>query len=303
MDSEFDSIITVSFPDFIAVVPDQAKSIEFDIILDGEFSSDAYCTLLFSKIIDIGLSEFVEFLDYQCDLYKNPKNWLNILEKLIKLNIALFNNDDLKHRHTKLVSEIITKRHELKLTALQQAREKQILNQTSPCSGGHVYDFEAVLETISKMEIAEEKILYLKKHLKNYHQRPPEFEPIVKPRFDLQLEIEIKSIIEEDELLKKVIEKKECKKKTLIADPKGKLHCNTNAFIDLFYQMISDLKVDGNPILSISPSDLADIICSHFRDKDGYLISKATVLTVLAPKRHDKRPKPNRRFKINDMGE
>jgi len=299
----FNSVTTVLFQDFNFVQSGQSHTLDFDIVIDGEVSSDYYCLALFKKIISIGLSEIVDFLDYQCDNLKSPISWLNSMEKLIRLNQAWFNDDDQKYRQIKWGSEIIAKRHQLKVASIQHAREQKVRHSMNGYSGDKIYCFEEVLGKIGSMAVAEEKILYLKAQIKEYHQNPPEFESTLKPKFDKQCQLEIDSIFEEEELLRKFNEKKSRSKRSNDFTPKGQFHCNTNAFIDIMYQLTNEIKVEGRPLLEISTSDLADIICQHFRDKEGNPVPRSTVLTVLDPNRPEKRPKGNKRYKINNYFE
>lgn len=297
---DFNAIKPVQFQDFNFARPNQSNTHDFDIVIDGEINSNNYCLALFRRIMSIGLSGVVDFLDYQCENLKSPISWLNSTEKLIRFNQVWFNDDDQKFRQIKWTSEIVSKRHDLKVASIQHAREHKLHHSVNGYAGDKVYSFEEVLGKIGTMEVAEEKILYLKSQIKEYHQNPPEFESNLKPKFDKQCQLEIDSIIEEEELLRKFHEKKSRLKRLVDFAPKGQIHCNTNAFIDIMYQLSNEIRVDGEPLLEISTSDLADIICQHFRDKDGNQIPRSTVLTVLDPNRPEKRPKGNRRYKINN---
>jgi hypothetical protein len=301
MDFDYDSIKTVPFQDYIVATPGNFNNNLLDITLDGEFSMHEYCKQIFRKVRTIGLSELVDFLDYQCAQLKSPISWLNSLEKLISVNMASFNTDDLLHRHSKWVGEIISKRHELKAISAQHARAQKTRHFLNGYSGDKVYSIDAVKEKIEGMETAEEKVLYLKAQIKDYRQNPPEYEYTLKPRFDQLIQLEIDDILDAEELLNKVKAKKASQKRSTAVDPKGQIFCNTNAFLDIFFQMMTELSVDGDPLLKISPADLASMICENIKDKDGNQISRATILTILDSNRPDKRPKPHKRYKINDI--
>jgi len=303
MDAHFDNIKTVTFSEYIAVQPDQSNESEFDITIEGEMSSNAYCLAIFRKVLTIDLSEIVDFLDHHCEILKSPISWLNSLEKLLRFNQTWFNGDDQKFRQIKWGSEIISKRHDLKVATIQYAREHCQKRSLNGYTGDKIYSFEAVLESIKTMETAEEKILYIKAQIKNYNQNPPEWESNLKPKFDKQCKLEIDNLLEEEELLQKVKEKKAVNKLPLTINPKGKIYCNTNAFLDIVFQLTNELKVGSNPLLSISLSDLTDIICQNFRDKEGNPISRNTATTILDPNRSDKRPKAHKRYKVNDISE
>jgi len=303
MDLHPDNITTVHFPEYYVVKPNQANATVLDIILEGEISSNAYCLAIFRKVLTIGLSEIADFIDHHCEILKCPISWLNSLEKLLRLNQSWFNDDDQRFRPINWGSEIISKRHEIKAASMQNAREKKIREAMNGFTGDKVFSFDIVKESIRSMEIAEEKILYLRTQIKDYKQNPPEFESNRKPKFDEQCQVEINGILEEEELLQKVQAKKSSKKQNFSIEPKGKIYCNTNAFLDIFFQLTTELKVGGNPLLSISTADLTDIICQNFSDKDGNPISRFTVQTILDPHRPDKRPKPPKRYKVNGINE
>jgi hypothetical protein len=301
MDFDYDSIKMVPFQDYIVATHGNNKNNLLDITLEGEFSTYEYCKQIFRKVRTIGLSELVDFLDYQCAQLKCPISWLNSLEKLISVNMASFNTDDLLHRHSKWVGEIISKRHELKAVAAQHARAQKTQHFLNGYTGDKVYSIDAVKEKIEVMETAEEKVLYLKAQIKDYRQNPPEYEYTLKPKFDQLCKLEIDDILDSEELLDKVKAKKAGQKKLVAADPKGQIYCNTNAFLDMFYQMMNDLSVDGDPLMKIAPADLARVISENFKDKDGNQISRATILTIIDPNRQEKRPKHHKRYKINDI--
>ena len=301
MDFDYDTIKTVPFQDYSVATQGNNKNNLLEITIDGEFSSSEYCKQIFKKVRTIGLSELVDFLDYQCAQLRSPISWLNSLEKLISVNMASFNTEDLLHRHSKWVGEIISKRHDLKAESVQHARAQKTKHFLNGYSGDKVYSIDAVKEKIEVMETAEEKVLYLKAQIKDYRQNPPEYEYTLKPKFDQLCKLEIDDILDSEELLNKVKAKKATQKKTAAVDPKGQILCNTNAFLDMFFQMMNDLSIDGDPLLKITPVDLASMICENIKDKDGYPISRATILTILDPNRPDKRPKPHKRYKINDI--
>jgi hypothetical protein len=222
---------------------------------------------------------------------------------LLRLNLSWFKDDEQRFRQINWGSEIISKRHEIKAISIQNSREKKLREVMNGFTGDKVYCFDTVKEAIRTMEIAEEKILYLRTQIKDYKQNPPEFESNRKPKFDEQCQVEINGILEEEELLQKVQAKRSSKKQNLSIEPKGKIYCNTNAFLDIFFQLTTELKVGENPLLSISTSDLTEIICQNFSDKEGNPISRFTVLTILDPNRPDKRPKTHRRYKVNGINE
>lgn len=123
MDDPFPKLQPVQFTDHPFSDPTHSATDEFTIVLSKGFSMQAYCQILFQKVHTIGLSEIAPFLDYQCSQVRNPVKWLNALEKLIKINIDLFDTRALHHRHTKLISEI--ERLEKQERLLQKINQKK----------------------------------------------------------------------------------------------------------------------------------------------------------------------------------
>jgi len=94
MDLRRATIKTVPFPEYITVLPDLADSSEFDIVVVGERSEEAYCFSLFHKIYTIEFSEIDPFFRYQCNLHKDALTWLTCLKQLIKENLESFLDSD-----------------------------------------------------------------------------------------------------------------------------------------------------------------------------------------------------------------
>lgn len=71
-----------------------------------------------------------------------------------------------------------------------------------------------------------------------------------------------------------------------------------NVLVDIFYQLLYEVKEDGKPILKASSDDVANHLLNNFCDKNGSDLSKSTIKTMLQPGRSDKRPKPGSKNKI-----
>lgn len=70
---------------------------------------------------------------------------------------------------------------------------------------------------------------------------------------------------------------------------KMRINCNLNQILDVYYQLYYELFVEGKSFVDRSKSDLIDIICNSFDDKDGNEISPATVETILRPSKNEKK--------------
>jgi hypothetical protein len=59
-----------------------------------------------------------------------------------------------------------------------------------------------------------------------------------------------------------------------------------------------DFKINGKPFLESSNKQIAMIICNNFLDKNGKDITIKSVMTILEVNRPEKRPKDDRKFKL-----
>jgi len=288
---------SVPFSDFIVVNPDNTACTSFDISVHGELSQETYCKSLYSKILTIGLSESADFISYQCDLHKSPIKWLNALEKLIKVNFANLKTDDLRYRNMKFMMEIIIKRQTIKFLSTQNAGEKKRIEALNGFTGDKVYCFEAVLKDTKALKFTEEKILYLKTQIKEYKQNPPEFVSNRKPKFDKQCELEINSLVEEEELMQKAIEKRKQSDKSL---NKLRVNAELKTICDFYYKLMKKKGNNGQPIYPWSIKEATEFICNSFMDMDNNPFNPSTVRTYLSPSKYNSRPKSHKEINLDD---
>lgn len=300
MISKWVNIQMVTFPEIPMLSTKEVINNTSAIQLPGEFSVNDYCIALLKKVTSINLSEISSFLDYQCNQVKKPITWLNKLDKLIGLNVEIFDTKNLEHRHTKLISQIDIKRESLK-SLTKHSDGIAIANKKVACIAGEViFSFEEVkvhLETLSNLI---EKKRYLKKMLHEYRQADPDIiYTKVKP-FDKQVEAELKYIDELEELDAAI-------NKNLVQEPQAfygknkiKITCQLNQFVDIFYQLTREIQYNGKPILDAEPNDIAEILTHCFVDKDNNALSIESIKTILNPTRIEKRPKPNKRIDLKD---
>lgn len=287
MNFPFNNFKPVLFMDYRAYKPGESGITSYDIVIEDEFSSEAYCRQLFSRILSIDLSKTEEFLEYQCQINKNPIEWLNTFEKLMKNNCIVAVKEDLKYRYLKYMMEIILIRKEfphIKNKMLNMTKQEDLNGFT----GNKIYSFCSVLEHTKYIHFTEEKILYLQRHIKDYKQNPPEFESNRKPKFDQQCELEITNLISTDELLQKVQMKKDRKNGISSKLP---INVELKTLCDIFYKL---MKKKGNNKQAIFPwtiKETTDLICNSFVDMNGNSLNPSSVRTYLSPSKYESRPK------------
>jgi len=83
MSSDYINVKEVAFLEHPYLKSSQASGNDFDIVIEGEFSLNAYCTSLIEKIFTLPQSAFPKFINYQCSLVENAFKRLNRLETLL----------------------------------------------------------------------------------------------------------------------------------------------------------------------------------------------------------------------------
>jgi hypothetical protein len=80
-------------------------------------------------------------------------------------------------------------------------------------------------------------------------------------------------------------------------------NCQTNVFVDLFFQLTKEITIEGKPLLNMASNDLAQFITNNFIDKNGNALSLNTVKTILNVSRPEKRPSSEKRInlKVRDL--
>ena len=139
-------IQSVYFAEHVWKPAGQKQTNEFDIFIEEPFSIEKYSTALFNKVYVIGLSEIPKFLEYNLKLVKDPFSWLNALEKLIKVNSKFFNDEDLHHRRSKLISQFDLRRHKLEFDSLITHRTYHLRKTVNGFTEDREYCFSSVKE-------------------------------------------------------------------------------------------------------------------------------------------------------------
>lgn len=289
MADHFPKLCYIQFIEHPFSEPNQATPDEFTIIINGPFSMHEYCQNLFLKIFTIGLSEISAFLDYHCNQVKYPTRWLNALEKLIKLNVELFDTRSLHHRHTKLISQI-----DIKRLTLQQSAPKRHHRKLNGFSDEKEYSFADVRDQLKNLETLEEKIAFLHNQIFDYRQNPPDFVCVKTKRFDRQCEIEIERFEKQELLNEKINQKKNAEKQGTRMPYNGEL----KVLCDVFRQLMLKSVPGGTTILPWNITQTTAFICNNFCHPDGSPINPSTVRTYLSSSKPENRPKGHHQIKI-----
>lgn len=271
--------------DIIAFGPDHAP----DFIVSGTFSLQQYCTCLLHRLFLLDKSDIKPFIQYQCEQLTDPFVWLNKFEKLIDLNRELYTTQDRIIKMEKALVVIELFRQDIQNNKFSQASR---------------FNFDKVKQKIKNYSTTEEKLSYLAEAKTEYLQnKPAQVSPGEVP-FDEKVQLEIDLLKTQSKLSKKrqqtfkAQETKSPRKKSPQSPGKFKINTNLNQFVDIFFQLMHEKKVDGKPYLEASPNDLAEMIAAWFKDKESKEISVETVKTILKPSRFEKRPKGNSRIEI-----
>ena len=275
------SIKTAPFKECPITGISESKTNQFEIHSNDQvISLEQYCTCLLQKLNTLTNSKIKPFMQYQLKLMQDSFCWLNKFEKLLRINKKYFNNEEAVARFEKTLIVIEVLRCEV---------EKQ--NDIS-CK----HDFKQVKSKLKEYPTAGEQLEYLYEAEADYLQNKPTNVDRNQVPFDKQVQIEIEKIqrvLEARALTDKHLVSQVEKKATNSIQPKLQLACNTNYFVDIFFQLLHERKM-----LLGSSKDISTVICSHFLDKDGHPISPETIKTILNPSNIDKRPKGHSKFTL-----
>ncbi|MCE3260618.1 MAG: hypothetical protein K0S12_2259 [Bacteroidetes bacterium] len=260
-----------------------ADASEFDLVLDEQHDLQQYCQALLSKILMLNKSKIKPFIKHQCSLLEDPFTWLNKLEKLIDLNRE----------------QVTTKDHHIKiekaLVVIELFREEV---EAGKIKSGK-FDFGKVKTKLKHYESTEEKLSYLLEMKTEYLQNKPVLIDPNEVPFDQKCELEINLLKSQSKLRKKKAGSSAPLRTRAEKKPSFQINSNLNQFVDIFFQLMHEKKIDGKPYLQATPNELAELISSSFKDKDGNAINLETVKTILKPSRFEKRPKGGGRVGVN----
>lgn len=288
MDLRRATIKTVPFPEYITVLPDLADSSEFDIVVVGERSEEAYCFSLFHKIYTIEFSEIDPFFKYQCNLHKDALTWLTCLKQLIKENLELFDTKLLVQRKFMFTSQINLRRELLQTKKEDLPKPKKTRKKPNAYDDEQVFCFDLDKAHVDTLDTVTEKILYLTGRIKEYSLFTPEYENTQIKKFDLQCKVLIKHLMQEDQLLQQIEAQKQTKTSTNVKYP---VNAELKAICYAFVQLRQRKGRDGKLILEWSTKQTVEYICNTFCEPDGSSFNPSTVRTYLSTGKIENRPK------------
>ncbi|MEO8762563.1 MAG: hypothetical protein ABI388_13035 [Bacteroidia bacterium] len=295
-------IISSPFAEHPIVDSSQTEAQEFDItafnseqvssfLQSGKFLLQQYCACLLHKLVSLPKSKIKAFIQYQCTHLSDPFTWLNKLEKLIDLNREQFTT---KEQNTKI---------EKALVLIELIRQDIENNKFNPVLK---YDFDKVKSKIKSYNDYEEKLSFLMEARTEYLQNKPLVTNPNETSFDEKINLEIDLLKTKNKLSQKRMavfaDKKSPTSPTnnsVGLSQKIQFNCQTNVFVDVFYQLHKEIIIDGKPLLDIGFNDLAQFIITNFVDKNKNDLSLNTVKTILNSARPEKRPNSEKRIKLN----
>lgn len=289
--------LSVSFAEHPWKQESAAQVSDYDICFNPPFSSEKYSSTLFSTVFNIDLNELSDFLDYQCNSLKLPMKWLDSLEMLIDKNVTSLFEPMLKQRYKELILQIDRKRSILQAVSLGNFRHDLLSKYSEQLKPKKKFTFESVQEHLAGLASPEEKLEYLHLIRCDHKQASITYNTNVLA-FDSLCEIEIQKV-EKQEASQLRAKQKTINEIGVTSLPeKARIHGKLNFFIDIFFQLMHDFKINGKPFLESSNKQIAMIICNNFLDKNGKEISIKSVMTILEVNRPEKRPKDDRRFNL-----
>lgn len=269
-----------------------------NFINKGQFNLEQYCKCLLNKLFTLPKSKIKPFVQYQCDRLREPIVWLNKLEKLIDLNRELFTSKEqiIKFEKTLMIIELMR-------DAIEQY--SQVIDDP--------YNFEVLKSKVKQYSTYEEKLNCLMEAKTEYLQNLPAVIDVNETPFNEKVDLEIVLIKSQQKLSKKTktIDNQETKSPTSPTQNLKRLNdvtknsvglfqfnCQTNVFVDIFFQLTKEITADGKPLLDAGFNDLANFIANNFKDKNGKELSLSTVKTILNTSRPEKRPSQEKRIKL-----
>lgn len=263
----------------------------------GKFNLEQYCKCLLHKLFTIPKSKIKPFIQYQCDKMQEPIVWLNKLEKLIDLNRELFTTKDqvIKFEKSLMIIEVM----------------RDVIEQKKQAPDSK-FNFVKLKSDIKQYNF-EEKVSYLMEAKTEYLQNKPKIIDVNETPFDEKINLELDLIKSQQKLNKK----QNTSNNQEVNSPKSptkntksptencrtsvglfQFNCQTNIFVDVFFQLTKEISVDGKPLLNAGFNELAQFITDNFIDKNGNPLSLNTVKTILNTSRPEKRPSSEKRINL-----
>lgn len=271
---------------------------DFDICFNQSFSSEKYASTLFYSVFNIDINELSDFLDYQCNSLKLPIKWLDSLEILIDKNVTSLVDPKFKQRYIELILQIDRRRSLLQAISLGNFRHDLISQYSDSLKPKKKFTFESVQAHLAGLASGQEKLDYL--HIIRCEHKQASLTYITSgTTFDSLCEIEIQKV-EKQEASQLKAKQKSIDEADLASLPdKIRISGKLNYFIDIFFHLMHDVKINGKSFLDASNKQIAMLICNNFLDKNGKAITIKSVMTILEVNRPEKRPKDDRRFNLD----
>ena len=222
---------------------------------------------------------------------KKPLLWLNKFEKLIELNIELFSGTRNQSRLLKIYTCLETKREKLESQDIDENKIKPAKKYINAESEERYFSFYEVQKEVDRISTDREKILFLTREKFAYERAIITVQYLQLPLFPKECD----KLINEIETLAKLQEEEKStelsEKSTVDFFKKVKTNLKVNQLVDIFIQLQREYFVDSRPAIEAENSEIVQLICNNFIDKDGNSISPQTVKTIMMPSKPEKRPK------------
>jgi hypothetical protein len=272
---------------------DQASN----FLIKGQFNKEQYCKCLLHKLFTLNKSKIKPFIHYQCSKLNDPIVWLNKLEKLIDLNREFFTTKDqiIKFEKALIIIEV-----------MRDAIEQKKITTTS-------FNFNELKNKLKEYNDFDDKLSFLMEARTVYLQNKPKIIDVNEIPFDEKINLELELIKSQQKLSKKrntIYSQEVNSPKSPTKNTKSpteicrtsvglfQFNCQTNIFVDVFFQLTKEMSIDGKPLLNMGSNDLAQFITNNFIDKNGNALSLNTVKTILNVSRPEKRPSSEKRIKL-----
>jgi hypothetical protein len=293
---------TAEFVEFLAVSQAQAKNPLFDIIVEDKITIQSYCNALIDKILKLNQSKFPPFIDYQCNLAKNPNVWICKLEKLLANNEAIFISQKAISRYNKLYILIEKKRTELQSLSVKEPVAKTPKRLINADAENRYFSFHEVKQHIETLENFNDKIIYLTEEIFDYEEADIISKNSNLAEFNLQCE-KLKVRLQTTRKLLADIEKEKqeaISKANQVVVPTFKIQINgpINILTDVYKQMMYEVKPNGTPYIQYKIKEITKFICDNYIDEHGNELSPLTIRTYLSLTRSDKDPNNDWRIKL-----
>ena len=282
---------TAPFVQFSSVKVTDAFNPLFDIEAIPRQTLEDYCQQLINKTFSLSLKHIPVFISHHCNLVKKPLLWLNKFEKLIELNIELFSGTRNQSRLLKIYNCLETKREKLEAGDLNENKIKPAKKYINAESEERYFSFYEVQKEVDRISTDREKILFLTREKFAYERAIITVQYLQLPLFPKECD----KLINEIETLAKLQEEEKStelsEKSTVDFFKKVKTNLKVNQLFDVFIQLQREYFVDSRPAVEAENSEIVQLICNNFTDKDGNPISPQTVKTIMMPSKPEKRPK------------